>query len=75
MDKFSQGEEVSPFPRIMDAEDPKIGFNFLIGSFSLSISLGVIGGGEVDVVCEDAGEFASEGRGKLWASVGDDGII
>ena len=75
MDKFGRGEEVSPFLRIMDAEDPKIGFHFLIGSFSLSISLGVIGGGEANVIFEDAGKFASEGRGKLGASVGDDGVI
>ena len=53
----------------MGAEDPKIGFNFLIGSFSLSICLGVVGGGETDVVLKDMGKFSSKGRGKLWASV------
>ena len=75
MDKFSRSEKLSPFLRIMGAEDPKISFNLLIGSFSLPISLGVVGGGEVDIIFENAGKFMSEGRGKLWASVGDDGII
>ena len=75
MDKFGRGKEFSPFPRIMGTEDPKIGFNFLIGSFGLPISLGVVSRGEVDIVFKNTGEFASEGRGKLWASVRDDGVI
>ena len=66
---------MGPFPRIMGAEDPKIGFNFLIGSFSLSIHLGVVGRGEANVVLKDTGKFMSKGRGKLWASVRDDGVI
>ena len=37
MDKFGRGKELSPFPRIMGAEDLKIGFDLLIGSFGLSI--------------------------------------
>ena len=59
----------------MGTEDPKIGFNFLIGSFSLPIRLGVVGRGEADIVFKNTGEFVSEGRGKLWASVGDDGVV
>ena len=75
MHKFSQSEKLSTFLRIMGAEDLKISFNLLIGSFSLPISLGVVGGGEADVVFEDVGQFTSKGRGELWASVGDDEII
>ena len=75
MDKFCRGEELSPFPRVMSAEDPEIGFNLLIGSFGLSVSLGVVGRGEANVVFKDVGEFTSKGRGKLRASVGDDGVI
>ena len=75
MDKFCRGEEPSPFPRVMSAEDPEIGFNLLIGSFSLSVSLGVVGRGEANVVFKDASEFTSKGRGKLRASVGDDGVV
>ena len=75
MDKFGRGKELSPFPRIMGAKDLKIGFDLLIGSFSLSICLGVVGKGESDVVFKDASEFTSKGRGKLGASVGDDGVV
>ena len=66
---------MSPFPRVVSAEDPEIGLNLLIGSFSLSVGLGVVGRGEANVVFKDAGEFTSKGRGKLGASVGDDGVV
>ena len=75
MDKFSQGEELSPFLRIVDAENPKIDFNLLIGSFSLPISSGVVGSGEVNIVFKDVNKFVSKGRGKLWASIRDDGMM
>ena len=75
MDEFGRSEELSPFLRIMGTEDLKIGFNLLIGSFSLAIRLGVIGRGETDVIFKDVGKFASKGRGKLWASIRDDGVI
>ena len=54
MVKLSGGKEVCPFPRVVGTEDVKISFNFLIGSFRLSICLGVISGGEFDVVLEEA---------------------
>jgi hypothetical protein len=54
MMKLSGGKEVRPFPRVVGTEDAKISFNFLIGSFRLSVSLRVIGGGEFDVVLEEA---------------------
>ena len=73
--KFCRGEELSPFLRIMGTKDPKIGFNLLIGMFGLSICLGVVGRGETDVVFKDTGELSSKGRGKLWASIRDDGVI
>ena len=75
MSKFGRGEELSPFLKIMGTEDLKIGFNLLIGSFGLSIRLGVVGRGETDVVFKDTGKLSSESRSKLWASVGDDGVI
>ena len=59
----------------MGAEDLKIGFNLLIGSFSLSVRLGVVGRGEMNVVFKDMGKFTSKGRGKLRASVRDDGVV
>ena len=51
--KLSGGKEVCPFPRVVGAEDVKIHFNFLIGSFCLSICLRVIHGGEFDIVVEE----------------------
>ena len=52
MVKLSGREEVSPFLRIVGAEDAKICFNFLIGLLSLSICLGVICSGEFDIILE-----------------------
>ena len=75
MDKFCRGKESSPFPRVVSAEDPEIGFNLLIGLFSLSVSLGVVGRGKANIVFKDTSKFSSKGRGKLRASVGDDGVI
>ena len=48
MDKFCRGDEPSPFPRVVSAEDLEIGFNLLIGSFGLTVSLGVVGRGEAN---------------------------
>ena len=54
MMELSGGKEVCPFPWIIGAKDMEISFNFLIGSFSLSIHLGVVCSGEFDVVLEEA---------------------
>ena len=50
--KFGSGEKFCPFLRIVGSEDSEISLNFLVGSFSLPISLRVIGGGEVDIIVE-----------------------
>ena len=52
MMKLSSGEEVHQFLRVVSAEDVEICFNLLIGSFSLSIDLGVICSEEFDIVVE-----------------------
>ena len=52
--KLSGREEVRPFPRVVGTEDTEIGFNFLIGLFSLSISLWVVCGGELDIIVEES---------------------
>ena len=51
--EFSRGEELYPFSRVIGAEDAEIGLEFLIGSFSLSVSLRVVGGGESYIVVEE----------------------
>ena len=53
MMKLSGGKEVCPFPGVVGTEDAEISFDLLIGSLCLSICLGVIGGGEFDIVLEE----------------------
>ena len=54
MMKLSSGEEVRPFLGVIGTEYAKIGFYFLIGSFRLSVCLGVVCSGEFDIVLEEA---------------------
>ena len=44
--------------RVVGTEDAAIGFKFLIGSFSLSVGLRVVGGGEFDVIFQEMGKFS-----------------
>ena len=53
MVEFGGGEELRPFSRVIGAEYAEIGFEFLIGSFHLSVSLRVVGSGEPYVVVEE----------------------
>ena len=73
--EFGGGKEFGPLVGVFGTEDMEISLYFLIGSFSLSISLRMIGSGEADIVFEDSGKFFSECRGKLWSSVGDESIV
>ena len=52
MMELSSGKEVSPFLWIAGTEDMEISFDLLVGSFGLSICLGVVCGGEFDVILE-----------------------
>ena len=52
--EFGRGEELYPCSRVIGAEDAEIGLEFLIGSFNLSVSLRVVGGGELYIVVEEA---------------------
>ena len=67
--EFSGRKEFWPASGIVGTKYLKIGFDFLIGSFGLSVGLWVIGGGESDVVLEESSEFSSQGRGELRASI------
>ena len=60
---------------ITSTEDTKVGFNFLIGSFGLSISLRVVRGGESNIIFEDSGKFLGERRGELGSSVRNESIV
>ena len=44
MVEFGCGEEFQPFLGVVGTEDLEIGLNFLVGLFSLPISLTVVGG-------------------------------
>ena len=68
-------KELGPLVWVVCAEDTEVGFNFLIGSFSLSISLGVIGSKKADVVFEDSSKFSGKGGSELWATIRDEGIM
>ena len=51
--EFSKGDVLSPRSRVRAAEDPKIGFYFLVHTFSLPISLRVVGSGEGKFITEE----------------------
>ena len=53
MGEFSEGDVLSPRSRVRAAEDPEIGFYFLVDVFSLPISLRVIGGGEGEFISKE----------------------
>ena len=52
--EFGGGKELYPFGWVVGTEDVEIGLEFLIGLFSLSVSLRVVGGGELYIVVEEA---------------------
>ena len=56
--EFGGREEVWPTSRVIGTEDSKIGFNLLIGSFCLSVSLWVVSSGEPDIVFEESSKFS-----------------
>ena len=53
MVEFGRGKELHPFSRVIGAKDAEISLEFLIGLFSLSVGLRVVGGGESYVVVEE----------------------
>ena len=52
--EFGSGQEVQPVSRFVGAENTKVGFDFLVSVFCLSVSLRVVGRGELDVVLEES---------------------
>ena len=73
--EFCRGKELYPFSQVVGAKDAEIGFELLIGSLGLSISLRMVGHREANIIPEETSKFLSEGRGKLRASVGDESIM
>ena len=53
MGEFCEGNVLCPGSRVGAAEDLQVGFYFLVNSFSFSVSLRVIGGGEGELIAEE----------------------
>ena len=56
-------------------KDVEVYFNLLVDLFSFSVGLGVVGGGEGEVISEGFSKLFGKGRGELGTLVGDDFII
>ena len=53
----------------------EICFELLISLFGLSISLRMVGSGEVNIVFEESSEFLGKGRSELRTSVRDESVM
>ena len=73
--KFGMGDLICPGTRVGSTEDPKVHFNFLVDMFCFAIRLGVIGGGEGEIIVEEFSKLLGEGRSELWAVIRDDFIV
>ena len=68
--EFGSREEIWPTSGVVGTKDMKVGFDFLIGLFSLSICLGVVGSGKSNVVFEESSK--SLPRAKVnWGPLSD----
>ena len=54
MMEFGGGKELHPFSWVVGAKDAEISLEFLVGSFSLSVGLRMVCGGELYVIVEEA---------------------
>ena len=66
--EFGKGNMLCPGSRVRATEGPKISFYFLVDTFSFSISLGVVGGGEGEFITEEFAQFFGKGGGELCYS-------
>ena len=73
--KFGMGDVIGPRSGVVPAEDPKVCFNFLVYPFGSSVSLGMVGSGEGEVILQEFSKFSSEGGCKLRALVRDDFVV
>ena len=74
-DGVLQRKELHPFGQVVGAKYAKISLKLLVGSFSLSISLRMIGSGQVNVISEEASEFSGESGCELGALIQDESIV
>jgi hypothetical protein len=75
MNEFCHGKVLDPIKRCRAAVDAKVGFQFLVQMFSLSISLRVVCCGEGDFIVKESSKFFGEFRGELGTSIRDDFVV
>ena len=73
--EFCGSKELGPLVGVAGTKDTEIGFDFLIGSFGLSVSLRMVCSRKSNIIFEDPGKFLSERRSELWSSVRDESIM
>ena len=59
--ELGRGEEFRPLVRVVCTKDLEISFDFLISSFNLPVGLGVVSGGEADIIFENSSKLSSKG--------------
>jgi hypothetical protein len=75
VDEFSEGKVLGPFSGGRTAVDAKVGFKFLVKTFSLSIGLWMISSRQCNFVAKEASELFCELRGELGATVRDEFVM
>ena len=75
MGEFSVRDVVGPRSRVVSTEDPKVGFDLLVYSFSFSVGLRMIGSRKGKVIFQEFSKFMGKGGCELRASVGDNFVI
>ena len=73
--EFGVRKSFGPRRRVGTAEDAEIGFYFLVDTFSLSIGLGMVGGGKGEIIVENPSKFLSKCRSKLWTTIRDNLVV
>ena len=75
MVEFCGGKELHPFSQVIGTEDAEVCFKFLIGSLSLTISLGMISGGKANIILEEMSKLLGEGRSTLRTMIIDESVV
>ena len=73
--EFGSREKLCPRYRVIGTKNTKINLKFLIGSFSLSIGLGVIGSRQLNIIFQEVSQFSCKGRSKLRTSIRDEHVM
>ena len=59
--KFGMRDFVCPGTRVGSAEDLEVCFDFLVNMFCFTVRLGVVGGGQGEVIIEELPKLLGEG--------------